>query len=191
MEKLKSIQPPHVLTPDQLACLAGAPRRDIVELLAREAPLTRAQIAARLRRPATSTHYQLERLIGVGLVVADGGRPTARRPETLYRLVAQQLIAADEDATPAGRAAMAKTGARIAAAAGRSFARAVEAGAPLSGPARAAATLRLLLRLDEVGLAKLNAAIDRLVAEAPAWQDKEGTTVALTVMLSADGEGTG
>jgi len=193
MPKLKSIHGasgagrPVQLTAAQLASLASDPRRAIVETLANGEPRSLRELAQGLGRSAAATHRHLAILKDEGLIADAGARPSRRRPERLYRLVATSLSSETASRSAEGRAALAQAGRKIAAASGRDFARlAADPVVPLVGADRRAVVRRTRLRLSAAGLARLNAAIDALFDDARSEGDMNapGFDVGLTLILA-------
>jgi len=94
-------------------------------------------LALHLDRSAESLYFHLRKLVECGLVLGDGERPTQRRPEQLYRLVAPKLRIAGDPEDPEFGDALTEAGRSVLRAADRDYARAIEGGiGRLNGPAR-------------------------------------------------------
>ena len=75
----------------QIQALASAVRQAIVDVLAAEGPLSAAEIASALGRPADGIYFHLTRLLEVGLIVACRTAAEGRRSMSLYDLPTRPL----------------------------------------------------------------------------------------------------
>ena len=75
----------------ELRALTSVHSHEIVDALSSQGPSSVKELGAHLGRPAASLYYHVRKLVRAGLVVEDRVRPTARRDESVYRLVADEL----------------------------------------------------------------------------------------------------
>jgi DNA-binding transcriptional ArsR family regulator len=89
--------------PEQLDALINPLRRRMISLLSASGPLSVRELAERMRRSPENMHYHVRALVGVGLVHVLGSRPTVRRDERLFDVVADAACTppeADEADSP-------------------------------------------------------------------------------------------
>src|SRR5579862_7479 len=75
---------PHVLTADQLRCLASPVRNDVFAALRAVGTGSAREIAARIGRSPESIHYHLKSLLTCGLIRVTEKRPAPKKPEAMY-----------------------------------------------------------------------------------------------------------
>ena len=88
-----------VTSPAVWKTLIAPVRAEIVETLRMLGPCGIADVARQLDRPADSLYRHFEKLVATGVVVETGSRPTGRRTERVYDLVADDLGARFEGAS--------------------------------------------------------------------------------------------
>lgn len=149
--------------PEQQRALASPVRLEIIGQFTTGEPMSVAELAERMGRPANAVHYHVGRLLRVGLLERAGERRSGVRREALYRPVAKRI----ELPAPTGgrgRAAVLRTMAAAFRMAERDLAAALEAGDAVSeGPGRTVTALRLHARLTPSALAEINGHIDALL----------------------------
>ncbi len=91
MNSKRNIKTLAVTDPSQRKALASSLRLEILGQFNGMSPLTVAEIAARMGRPATAVYYHVHRLEEVGLLVQAGTRPGPKRDEILYQPVAEEF----------------------------------------------------------------------------------------------------
>jgi hypothetical protein len=154
-------------------------------------PLSIADMAARLGRPATSLYHHVQVLEDAGVLRRAGTRPKGKRFETVFELADRMLDLdvdrADPEAANHARQAMAAA-LRMAE---RDFATAVERDDVIEeGPGRNLHGLRIHLRASDEVLALLNQRLDAvldLIQELAAGDHEPGPDdqfVSLTMLLA-------
>ena len=82
----------HIVTdPVVWKTLLAPVRAEILETLRMLGPCAIADVACQLDRPADSLYKHFEKLVATGMVVEAGSRPSGRRHERLYDLIADDL----------------------------------------------------------------------------------------------------
>jgi DNA-binding transcriptional ArsR family regulator len=123
--------------PDQLRAMASPARQRIVAGFEALGTASVRELADHLGRSPESLYFHLRKLVDTGLVEDVGERPAGRRPERLYRLVADRLKIAGDLEQPEYRDALAETCRSITRATERDYCRALELGtARLDGAGR-------------------------------------------------------
>jgi DNA-binding transcriptional ArsR family regulator len=176
--------------PRQLGALRSPERLRLVEALANRGPASARQLAERLDRQPEALYYHLRALAAVGLVVVRGTRPTRRRDETVFGLVAPRLIVDAAQRSPAYAAALVGSTAAILRLAARNYAAAVRAGRfKLAVPRRNLLARRAAVRLTADGLRHVNRLLDALFSalerlDARGRGERHAITAALSPLLS-------
>ncbi|MEQ1820667.1 MAG: hypothetical protein ABL871_18850, partial [Terricaulis sp.] len=135
-------------------------------------------------RPVSGLYHHIEQLEHAGLVRAVAMRPSARRPETVYGLISEQLSASAASRTKTGRAALAKVAKRFLSSAARSVATALASGVAVTeGRLRDTSVRHIRIRLDRKTLALFNAELDALI-ERVQTQSGKGKELELTVAIA-------
>jgi DNA-binding transcriptional ArsR family regulator len=82
-----------ILDPDQILCLASAPRMTIVDRLAADGPMSVDDLARVIGMKQTAVYHHIHKLEAVGLVRATDRRllPGARKPQRLYATPAPHM----------------------------------------------------------------------------------------------------
>jgi len=75
----------------QVRALASPVRQALVHRLRRGGPASVRELAEALGRPAAPLYFHVDKLLAAGLLVELERRPTGRRPEAVYGLVAERL----------------------------------------------------------------------------------------------------
>lgn len=85
-------KPVHVITdPAVWKTLIAPVRAEIIETLRMLGPCGIADVARQLDRPADSLYRHFEKIVATGVVVETGTRPTGKRIERVYDLIADDL----------------------------------------------------------------------------------------------------
>ena len=167
-----------------MAALASPVRWQIADALATHGPSSIREIAARLGRSAAGLYYHVNALVEVGVVVLVGARPTERRAEAVYRLVAPRLVVDRQQRSSAYTEALLRTCGAMLRLTERNHRAAVQAGAfVLEGPQRTLAVRRLTGKLNRERLRRVNRLLDEL-AGLFGEPDAKGEGCALTVVLT-------
>ena len=148
-------------TGEQKKAVASPIRMELLGLFIHRKPLSVAEMAERMGRPATGVHYHVRVLEKAGLLRRVGQQRSGRRPEALYKPVAdvfkmeQQRDAAPDDAVKTLSAAfrMAERDMRAAMS---------DPGTKSSGPYRNIFGGRIHCRLSRKDLAELNRLLRQL-----------------------------
>jgi hypothetical protein len=167
--------------------LFGSPLRlALVEQLGRDGERSVRDLAARLDRPADGLYFHVRKLQKIGVLVAGGQRPGARRPEQLYRLAAGRIGVDPRDASPAARSAAALGVMAVLRRSGREFVAAYGSGrAVTEGRRRELIALRVKTWLDGAARAELNRRIDALLGFLRRRADeRRGTPCSLTLLVA-------
>src|SRR2546423_10308295 len=85
------ITPFIVTKADQLRALASPVRSQIMDILRRGEEKSVSELAGLVGATGPATHYQVERLVDVGLVVRTGKRRVGPRSESVYRAVSTTI----------------------------------------------------------------------------------------------------
>jgi len=92
--------PVHLIAdPSVWEVLLAPARAEILETLRMIGPCAIADVASQLDRPADSLYKHFEKLVATGVVVEAGSRPSGRRYERLYDVVADDFSARFGSAT--------------------------------------------------------------------------------------------
>ena len=86
-----------IRTPSQWEAITSPLRAELIELLGARDPASVGELAEALGRPADRLYHHVHLLEEAGLIEVAGHRPTQRRPEALYRLVANDFRLGDPD----------------------------------------------------------------------------------------------
>lgn len=85
-------KPVHFITaPAVWKTLIAPVRAEILETLRMLGPCGIAEVARQLDRPADSLYRHFEKLVATGVVIETGTRPTGKRTERVYDLIADDL----------------------------------------------------------------------------------------------------
>ena len=166
-------------------------RLELVGLYTEDRPLSVAEMAARLGRPATSLYHHVQVLEDAGVLRRAGTRPKGKRFETLYELtesrIELEVDQSDESALrhagQAMSAALRMAERDFIAALGRDDIR-------TDGPGRNLTGLRTHMRLSPDALVRLNRrlqAVEDLLLEIAAESDQLGSDdqfVSFTFLLT-------
>lgn len=170
-----------ISAPKQLSVLRSPVRQEMLDVVARWGrPVSLAQVAAMLGRPADGLYYHARLLERAGLLRATATRTRSGRAEALYEAVAPQFKLRYERRAPAVISivnAMLRLGMR-------DFRRAIGSGtARLDGPDRDLWALRQTGWLRPDQLRRVNRLIQRL-ADETARAEQPGRLYAVTVLLA-------
>ena len=80
-----------VTTPAQLRALASPVRSQIMDILRQGKEMSVSELASLVGASGSATHYQVDRLVEVGLVVCSGKRRVGPRSEAVYRSVSTRI----------------------------------------------------------------------------------------------------
>ncbi len=164
--------------PAQRRALGSPLRLEILGLFTTKEPLSVAEMAERIGRPAASLYYHVRLLEKVGILTRAGERSSGPREEALYHPIAERFALPTDPESGEGVADATKTLASAFRMAERDFAAAMQSAATPStttrstgihtkGPLRNMFATRVHCRLDKDALRELNQhlrAIERLVA---------------------------
>ena len=145
-------------TPEHRRAVASPLRLEILGLFVERRPLSVAEIAQRMGRPATAMHYHVRVLEKAGLLRRAGNKRSGRRPEALYVPAADVFKMEQPRDAPAEVAAAAlKTLSTAFRMAERDMEAALtDPGTKTSGPYRNCIGARAHCRLSKKDLAELN-----------------------------------
>ena len=143
---------------EQRKAVASPLRLELIGLFLERRPLSVAEIAERMGRPATGIHYHVRVLEKAGLLRRVGHQRSGRRPEALYRPVADVFkMEQPRKAPPATRDAAVKTLSNAFRMAERDMRAALtEPSTKSAGPHRNIFGARIHCRLSKQDLAELN-----------------------------------
>jgi predicted ArsR family transcriptional regulator len=148
----------------QIEALASGPRQAVVDHLDALGPLSVAQLARLLGRPADALYHHLRLLARVGLVRAAIGRGEHGRSCTLYELAGRDLRLDYEYARPTTRSAIGRVMRAFVRTASRDFERALaRADVAVAGPRREIWAGRRMACLSVADLEQLNELLQRAV----------------------------
>jgi len=157
---------------EQRRAIASPLRLELIGLFIDREPLSVAQIAERMGRPATAIHYHVRLLETAGLLRRVGEQRSGRRNEALYRPVADVFkIEQPKDTTSGDTEAAIKTlSMAFRMAVGDMKAALEDPSTRDSGPQRNCLGGRFHCRLSKADLAELNRHlrdIEKLLSRAP------------------------
>lgn len=95
-------------TLDQIRCLTSPVRTELLYALLIDGPLTVAELATLVERPAKSLYYQVRLLEKFGLIVQTGTRRTSNREERIYDATADNMVVQPPPLSPEYRREFAK-----------------------------------------------------------------------------------
>jgi predicted transcriptional regulator len=175
----------HVLTEDELDCLASPINAEIHGSILRSGPMSIGQIAAATGRSPKSLYYHIRQLCGAGLVYVAETRLAGKRWESVYdvehRGITVDRANADEKYRKVAEKAIAAT-LRLAA---KEFL----ASAPQAGNVPATddrLILRETVRLKPEAIAELRSLLQAAADYATAHADPaNGERISLTLLLTA------
>src|SRR5262252_5708008 len=155
-------------SPSQIDAITSPLRQEIVTQLGRARTASIKLLAEQLCRSPHSLYPHVRRLLAAGIVCKAETRRTGRRDEAWYALVGHRIRVGASDASAAARAARERTTAAIVRQAGREAAAAsTRDDIRRSGARRQLLALRAVRRLTGADLARVNRAIERLLATLP------------------------
>jgi DNA-binding transcriptional ArsR family regulator len=171
-----------ITKPAQLACLASAPRQEIVDILSRMGTASIGEIADALGRPADALYYHLRALVRVGLVVTAGIRKGPRRPMALYR-TPTPMLELRYDKRAASRRYVPKIVSAMMRLGTRDFARALGTDVTMRGPERELWAIRTTGWLRRSQLPTVN---ERIVGlrDAVSRPKGKGRLYAITIVIA-------
>jgi len=177
-------------TEEQRRAIASPLRLELLGLFVDRKPLSVAEIAQRMGRPATAIHYHVRVLEKAGLLRREGRKRSARRPEVLYLPVADAFkMEHRRDAPDETAAAALKTLSMAFRIAERDMQAALtNPNSKSSGPYRNVYGGRMHCRLSKQDLAELNRhlrAIEKMLFRANRSRERSpsDTFVSLTLAL--------
>ncbi len=156
---------------DQRRAFASPLRMELMGLFVDREPLSVADMAERMGRPASAIHYHVRVLEDAGLLQKQGERPKSRRPEALYLPVADVFLLEQGDAGSKNTsdAAMKTMTAALRMAERDMQAALQDPNAKSEGPHRNVLGIRFHCRLSKKELAELNRhlrGIDKMLAQS-------------------------
>lgn len=150
---------------DQLRALASPVREEIVARLSVLGPSSIGDVARALGRKPQALYPHFRKLVAVGLVERCGERPTARRPEALYRTPARDWYVVHDKRDARRRRALADHVGASLRRSERGLRAALESeDAATRGPKRDTLWMRRSVWLTPSELAELNRHIDAIAA---------------------------
>ncbi len=175
---------------EQRRAIASPLRLELIGVFVDQEPLSVAQIAQRMGRPATAIHYHVRLLVKAGLLRRAGEQRSGSRTEALYRPVAE-IFELDQpgDAKSGGPEAAIKTlSLAFRMAAGDMKAALEDSSARYSGPQRNFIGARMHCRLSKTELAELNRHlrhIEKMLSRVPTSREpsRHDTFISLTLAL--------
>ena len=191
MNKKQSKTKALILRTEEQRRAVGSPLRlELLGLFTERKPLSVAQMAQGMGRPATAIHYHVRLLEKAGLLRRAGGQRSGRRNEALYRPVADVYKVDQPRGTASGDAEAAIKTLSIAfrMAVGDMKAALEDSSTRDSGPQRNFLGGRFHCRLSKADLAELNRhlrAIEKMLSRAPKTHklSPSDTFVSLTLAL--------
>lgn len=155
----------HVRSAEELHALGTVVRQEIIDVVRHLPSFSVRDVAREMGRPADALYFHMRILEKAGLIVAEGERLTARRPETVYRCRApgaQVMLDYGSGDARAAKAALSAVRALLRAAvddfeAGRASGKAV-----MQGPERNLWAGRNVAWLDRQDLREVNSLLSRL-----------------------------
>lgn len=180
----------------QWAALRSPLRAQVLECLRTKGPMSVAEVAVALDRPADGLYHHLRVLVGSGLARACGARPGPRRPAQLYDASADRLRLDIDVARGRNAGRVVEMMRATLSRAESGFARAIERrAARLEGPLPDSQVVQLTGRLDDRGLEALRShlrAIEHLFERgrgAPAGRPVCATIVLFPVVRTRGARG--
>jgi len=188
---MKSNQTNKQAAPTLQTALSSPMRLELVGLFTGPEPLSIADMATRLGRPATSLYHHVGILTEAGVLREAGTRPKGKRFETVFELIENRLeLAVDPEDDETARQA-AKTMASALRMAERDFNAAFDRDDLVTdGPDRNLTGLRMHMRASPEALVQLNEklqAIEDLLQELTVADDEPGPHdqfISLTYLLA-------
>lgn len=178
----------HFLTEAQLESLTSPVRLAIIQRLEVDKQATVRELAHRMGKAATALYHHIKELEEIGLLRVVGEKKGTRRPEAVYAMVSPYLSSAEAVKTETGREIYSRSGGRVADAAARAFASAVQRGhARFDSASRNAAIRFYVLRADKKKLARLNQILQEL-DEVACHSCEDGEEIQLSILLSPNGK---
>lgn len=174
---------------DQRRVFASPQRIEIIGLFMEREPLSVADIAARIGRPASAVHYHVNVMSKAGILRRVGERRDGKRPEALYAPVAEMFQMAQRQGDEAGAKDALKTmSVAFRMALSDMKAALTDPHVKTDGPHRNTYGTRVHCRLSRKDLAELNrhlAAIQELALRAQKNHEptKSDSFVSLTIAL--------
>lgn len=170
----------------QLESMTLPVRAEIVDLVSGLGPMSCEEIASMLGKRRPAIHYQVNHLLGVGLLIPAGTRGKGRSEVDLVRTPARHMRLSFDAADPKNLASFERyaklTMQRVTRLLQRAFASGV---AVVRGQRRNTLIAQSTCRLTHDQLAEVNRLIDVLVAEAtPREPRHEGAHYLLTVAIA-------
>jgi predicted transcriptional regulator len=175
---------------EQRRAIASPLRLELIGVFVEREPLSVAQIAQRMGRPATAIHYHVRLMEKAGLLRRAGEQRSGSRTEALYRPVAEVFeLDQSGDAKSGDPAAAIKTlSIAFRMAVGDMKAALEDSSARYSGPQRNFLGARAHCRLSKTELAELNRHlrhIEKMLSRAPTTREpsRHDTFISLTLAL--------
>jgi DNA-binding Lrp family transcriptional regulator len=92
--------PDHVLTSEQLECLASPVRSEVYMAFRARSQVSVAEVADAMGRSPESVHYHVRALARSGLLLKTGQRPSRRKPEALFSAAHDRIRLPDSHSDP-------------------------------------------------------------------------------------------
>lgn len=174
--------------PAQLEALTSPVRLEMLELFGLFGPCSVTDVARHMERAPDSLYYHVRKLVEVGLLVRSGDRAGTHRSEALYRLPADELeIPREADSADVRRTRRRTIDAFLRLAGRELDAALMDEDAEDEGAGRVLYGRRLRAKISTSALAEVNrhiAAIEDVFAQAKERGEAEGTTVAVTIVMT-------
>lgn len=147
----------------QIRSLASAARQDIVDAVAANGPITIAELAERLGRPADSLYHHVHHLVERRLLTMGAAERGVGRPAALLDVPGRPMLIQYDTSSKACATAMLRVVGTMLTSAKRGFARAFRPDvARTSGPSRNLWAARYRCWLSPKDLEEVNTHLDRL-----------------------------
>lgn len=148
-----------ILDPEEIQCLASAPRMTIVDRLAADGPMSVDDLARVIGMKQTAVYHHIHKLEAVGLVRASERRllPGARKPQILYATPAPRMRMAAALGRRELRHGVVRCAGAVLRQADRDFAEGFTFDPVHDGPQRNHGFLRLIGRPTPETLERINA----------------------------------
>jgi DNA-binding transcriptional ArsR family regulator len=168
----------HTATLEQIQALGNETRLRIFHYLT-EGECSEAELAERIGVPAKSLYYHIRLLLKVNLIRQTGMRQVAKKPQALYRAVADNITLGSKEMGAEGRAAVAQNVRSVL----RIASREVSAAMAEEGSAELCAFTRQRLILTKESIARFRADLDDLT-EAYSQPVEGGLVVCFTAAVA-------
>ena len=176
-----------VRRPAELRALRSPVRQQLTTILNLRGPCSVGELAQHMGRSAESLYYHVQKLVRAGLVTLKEERPTARRPEAVYELVAPGILVDPKQRSAAFLAELGELYGSVLRKTARDLTRTLERDRHL-GPEqqRHSALLFYEARLKPASLKKLRRMLFEVVDFLAQEDDPEGELHSVTLAYALD-----